>query len=192
MKKNSLPCRAVSVVLSTLLAFTLVPSAALAAGTDALTADVDTAAPTDVTDASDASSSSEPDQSASDINASSANDAASSAIINEQHAVNTSATDDQSTAADDTPEILRAAVQVQAGNDQAATLLSYSGMSFQLTQNAEGALTATLVGFSTTPTGALDIPAQIEKNGTTYTVTSISAHKELRGRKRRLRVIPQT
>ena len=182
MKKTSLPNRAISVVLSALMAFTLVPSAAFAAGADAAASDAENTAPTATDDTASASDTANQDayDTSADANAA-PEDAAASSVISEQHALDVSAEHGQAAAADDTPEMVRAAVSVQANGDQAGTLLSYNGLSFQVSTNAEGTPTAALVGLTATASGTLEIPAQIVSNGTTYHVTNISSNKELGG-----------
>lgn len=181
MKKTSLPARALSIALSSALAFTLMPSAAFATASEALAATAAESAQTEQAEdaetpasVEDTSETSEDGSAASTSgNTSASTEASAPVVVNEERAIAPTTT----TASDEAPERIRVEVSVGA---TAVTVLSYNGMNFQIGTAADEP-TATLVGLSTAPTGALDIPAQIVSNGITYPVTNIGSIINLGG-----------
>ncbi|WP_165062451.1 hypothetical protein [Adlercreutzia sp. ZJ154] len=74
-------------------------------------------------------------------------------------------------------DVVRASVPVNLDAD-IATMLTYNDLNYVAD---EATATATLVGFSTSPEGALEIPAQVVSGEKTYTVTNISSNIEMGG-----------
>lgn len=169
MNRTSLPSRAISVVLSTTLAFTMMPAAAFAAIAD----DAQSTSTTEAAEgAVDETATTETDTTAAE---GAEGAPAATDIISESHSVQEpSATEGEAApAATEAPQIMRAAVNV-ASTDEAVKVLTYNGMTFQITP--EG--TATLVGVDATAEGALDIPSQVVAGANTYIVSGV---EKLRG-----------
>lgn len=188
MLRTTMPTRAASVVLAAALAFTLMPADAIAYGAENAPASSDMvqAAPA-ASDAQAAESgeaaerSSEvvsaehpindtPDANANGAAADSASsaEAASSAIVAktvpvQQAAQNASGEQDPTEGVD----IVSASVQLA----NAPTVTAARGMQFALDNERH---TATLVGIAnSTLQGQLDVPAELQAAGATYTVTNI-------------------
>ncbi len=176
MNKNSLPARALSIALSSMLAFTLVPSAAFAANADTAAAEDAQVVQTDEA-ASAASEESAANSSDASTSAETSAAASAPAVVNEEHDLTAGSTAAAETEATQVPERIRAEVNVA---NNAVTVITYNNMSFQLSTD-EGTPTATLVGFSVVPEGALEIPAAVTSAGTAYTVANISSPQNLGG-----------
>lgn len=164
-------------MLAAVLAVTLIPSDVLPEAYAEPARDAsasDAASASDVQTAGDAEAASS-DAAAAGSDAEAA--AASSAAEAERPAV-TSSTEPLS-GSPAKADVDRITGTVALGEEDAATLFSFEGLSYSV--NADGA-TATLTGVANTAAeGALCIPSAVADNAGRYTVTNISSSLELRG-----------